>query len=1135
MRRSVLVGLLVACGLAAADDPKPDPKKPPYERLLAGDDLKRAAELGKKIVEAEEAERYDEAIKFCEELLVLRTRVQGADHWETVNQKWYSDAVRRVADLSAEQRAGWRKAKKGGSEVGQLGARGQYAKAEPLLQDYRRWCEQILGERHPHTALCYHSLARNLFEQGRYADAERLGQKALGLQIELLGEGHPDTAASYVNLASTLTVQGRSADALPLFQRALDLNRGLLGDNHHETAVSYTNLALNLTTQGRYAEAQPLLQRALDLFRGLHGEKHPFVAFSYDNLAGILYGQGRYADAQPLLQRALDFFRELHGEKHPQTARLYNNLALNLTAQEKYAEALPLLRRTLDLRRELLGEKHPKTAEAYSNLAYNLDRQGRHAEGLPLHQRALELNRELLGEKHPDTATSYNKLASNLDAQGRRADTLVLYQQSLDVYRELLGERHIETARGYKNLAHGLTARGEYAEALPLLLRAAAGYEATRLGMAGRGLDRAVFGAEDSPYRFAAAVQARLGNASGGWTAAEADLARGLSDEAALRRGAALTPTEQKEHATLAARLGQLQPRILQLVPKPKPTEEEREELAGLQAERRKIEERLADLAAGPSKRELATLAEVQSVIPADAALVLWVDVSAGGVQEHWGCVVRRTGNPTWEQLPGTGLIRNWTTEDNVLPERLRGVLASGTASAADIDALARKLHAQRIAPLAKHLAGVKALYVVPVNAMAGVPVEVLTAEYTIGYVPSGTFLARLKNRTPPAASGLLALADPVFTRADARPVGPRPLPPGGLLVTQVAPESAAARARFQPGDVLVSYAGIELASVEKLTEAIQAHATAKEVTVTVWREGVDKPFARTVPPGRLGVVLDRQPARDALADRRKADALLASLRGGGWKDLPGTRVEVALLAGLFGPSATVLLDSAASEQRLDELRAAGRLRDFRYLHLATHGEGNDHRAFESVLILAQDGLAKDPLPRPGEPFINGQLTANEVLEFWRLDAELVTLSACETALGRKGGGDGLLGFAQAFLTAGSRSICLSLWKVDDTATALLMTRFYQNLLGKRAGLRAPMPKAEALAEAKRWLRELPAEEALQLTAAATHGIVRGSRGKDEELRLAVPATNPKLPGKDVRPFAHPRFWAAFVLVGDPS
>src|SRR5690349_17214589 len=64
---------------------------------------------------------------------------------------------------------------------------------------------------------------------------------------------------------------------------------------------------------------------------------------------------------------------------------------------------------------------------------------------------------------------------------------------------------------------------------------------------------------------------------------------------------------------------------------------------------------------------------------------------------------------------------------------------------------------------------------------------------------------------------------------------------------------------------------------------------------------------------------------------------------------------------------------------------------------------------------------------------------AREALDYWKLDAELVTLSACETAVGRKGRGNGLLGFAQAFQLAGSRAVCLSLWEVDETATAVLM------------------------------------------------------------------------------------------------
>src|SRR5207237_2471626 len=131
-----------------------------------------------------------------------------------------------------------------------------------------------------------------------------------------------------------------------------------------------------------------------------------------------------------------------------------------------------------------------------------------------------------------------------------------------------------------------------------------------------------------------------------------------------------------------------------------------------------------------------------------------------------------------------------------------------------------------------------------------------------------------------------------------------------------------------------------------------------------------------------------------------------------------------------------------------------------------------------SAVILSQTGLP-DPLEQVlnRKPVYDGRLTVREIQRGWDLKAELVTLSACETARGQYAGGEGFVGFTQALLMSGARSVCLSLWKVDDRATALLMTRFYQNLLGQRSSLDKPMPKAEALHEAKAWLRDLTADE----------------------------------------------------------
>ena len=100
--------------------------------------------------------------------------------------------------------------------------------------------------------------------------------------------------------------------------------------------------------------------------------------------------------------------------------------------------------------------------------------------------------------------------------------------------------------------------------------------------------------------------------------------------------------------------------------------------------------------------------------------------------------------------------------------------------------------------------------------------------------------------------------------------------------------------------------------------------------------------------------------------------------------------------------------------------------------------------------------------------------------------------------------------------------------QTDDAATALLMSRFYENLLGKRIGLKAPMKRAAALEEAKQWLRSLERTQALALLGKLTQGVVRGpivARSKVVEQAMA----------KAERPYADLFFWAGFVLIGDPN
>ena len=246
--------------------------------------------------------------------------------------------------------------------------------------------------------------------------------------------------------------------------------------------------------------------------------------------------------------------------------------------------------------------------------------------------------------------------------------------------------------------------------------------------------------------------------------------------------------------------------------------------------------------------------------------------------------------------------------------------------------------------------------------------------------------------------------------------------------------------------------------------------------------------------------------------------------RGESWDELPGTNVEIAELKKLFGESGSrYLTRSDASEQNLDAMRKADTLKNYKYLHLATHDQTNNVIAFNSKIILSQDS-PKATEAAAGEPLLDNQLLAQEVLDHWNLSASLVTLSACETGLGRQGGGDGLLGFTQSFLLAGARSVCLSLWKVDDQATALLLDRFYRNMVENK------MTKVTALKESKEWLKNLNVKEATDRLASLTEGVSRGSKTGREVVDVVAQEK-----ADTTRPFAHPKFWAGFILIGSPD
>ncbi len=154
--------------------------------------------------------------------------------------------------------------------------------------------------------------------------------------------------------------------------------------------------------------------------------------------------------------------------------------------------------------------------------------------------------------------------------------------------------------------------------------------------------------------------------------------------------------------------------------------------------------------------------------------------------------------------------------------------------------------------------------------------------------------------------------------------------------------------------------------------------------------------------------------------------------------DLPSAQDEAIRVAKMF-PASKALVRKDASKTALKELGSG-----FSILHIASHGEFDSDAPLNSGLLLAKTEADE------------GRLTVSDLYSI-RLDAELVTLSACETGLGKVASGDDVVGLTRGFMYAGARSIVSSLWQVDDAATATLMQGFYRNLaknIDKREALR---------------------------------------------------------------------------------
>jgi tetratricopeptide (TPR) repeat protein/CHAT domain-containing protein len=954
---------------------------------------------------------------------------------------------------------------------------GQLPVAEALLQQALAIFEQ-LAPNSLQVASTLNSLGSVAYSRGDLARAEQLFQQALAIR-EKLAPNSLQVASTLNNLGNVASDRGDLARAEQLFQQALAIYEKL-APNSLQVASTLNSLGSVAYSRGDLARAEQLFQQALAIFENLAPNSLD-VASTLHNLGSVAAARGDLARAEQLFQQALAIYEKL-APNPLQVASTLNNLGNVAAARGDLARAEQLFQQALAIR-EKLAPNSLDVADTLNNLGNVASDRGDLARAEQLYQQALAIF-ENLAPNSLDVASTLHNLGSVAYARGDLARAEQLFQQALAI-REKLAPNSLQVASTLHNLGSVAYARGDLARAEQLYQQALAIYEklapnslqvaSTLHNLGNVASDRGDLARAEQLYQQALAIYEKLAPNSlqvastlhnlGNVASDRGDLARAEQlYQQALAIYEKLAPNSLDVATTLQdlANLARQQKnypqaqrylaRALEIYETQRITIQDPETKAAfgeqyfnaytLQAQLALDQQQPQQAALALERSRARTLAELMFTralpVPTNAPQALKDLIAQQEQLQRELMLLARQQRQT--DPDDTNALQRLQAQARQLADRQRQLdqqLRQQFPQYADL------LNPQP--PDLKQLqAALDANTVLLYHAFANDELLIVAvSRQTVRGYRVKVDPRTLENDL--AAFRKLVAKPPLERTASER----RKLPALGqrLYATLIKPAEPSLKNAMT---VLLCPEG----ALNQLPWGALIVAVDKQGRPTYWVERVAIGLtlsagvylqAKAVRPAERGVAIAAvsQYRRLEVAQAPKT-AQLVRRSGRALGDLPAVKQEVAQVRRLLGKQGVAaVLEAEATPERARQLAQNARV-----VHFACHARADDVDPLGSGLLLAPAGSDA------------GLLTAAEVVSRWRLRADVVMLSACETAVGQVRRYEGMYGLARAFLFAGCRSVGASLWRVDDVSTARLMGVFYR-------GYALDVPKVEALRRAQ--------------------------------------------------------------------
>jgi CHAT domain-containing protein/uncharacterized protein HemY len=863
--------------------------------------------------------------------------------------------------------------------------------------------------------------ALTLYNLGAVYDQSGEPKKALDLYQQALlvyqqsGERSME-AATLGNMGVVYSGLGEQRKALQLFSRALSLKQALR-DPHGE-ATLLNNIGLVHNYLGERQQALDFYHRALPVYRSVNDRSGEGTTLN--NIGTLHSDLGEYGRALEFLEQALQIKRA--SGNRVEEATTLNNIGFAWAGLNDQRKALEYYNQALTLSRA--AGARSLTATSLNNIGKAWDELGEPRRALDFYAQALTLRRET-GDRRGE-ATTLTNIGRAYQGLREHERALEYFNQALAL-RRAVSDRSGEAVTRY-NLALARRALNQLAEARAEIEAALAIVEALRSNVASQGLRTSYLASVQRYYELAIDLLMRLHKqhpteafAAAALQLSERARARSLVEllaetRASIRQGVSAELLERERalqqlldsKALAQTRLLNRKHTAEQAAAAAREIDQLTTEYEQVQAQIRQTSPRYAALTqpAPLGFKEIQTQALDSETLLLEYAL---------GEERSYLWAVTPTSIESFELPP--------RAEVEQAAKRVSELLTARNQLAPNETPERRR---QRLA-----------------RAEADYP----KAAAALSQMLLGPVAAELKSKR------LLIVSDGALQYV---PFAALPKPEAGRRNSEVGSRNEESQ-RFagrKASDFRLLIADHEIISLPSATVVVAlrqeaASRTPARRTLAVLADPVfSRADPRVLSAGRNQAGEKISPLSEAQADGEARLTDLVRLRF--------SRLEADEIARLTDDKLEAL-DFAASRT----LAVSDEISRYRIVHFATHGLiNNQHPGLSGIVLSLVD--------EQGRPQ-NGFLRLYEIYNL-RLGADLVVLSACQTALGKEFRGEGLIGLTRGFMYAGAPRVVASLWRVDDRATAEVMKRFYQQMLGRGLRPAAALRAAQvSMWQDKRW------------------------------------------------------------------